>query len=149
MVVRRPSVIDIGKLCETFSEVVDKEKFLFNWIANRSDPKFYSIVVVNKKKVIGYLGGMYDQDKDFVIMHLLVLKDEYELLLDKLIKDISPERIWIDAYNKEPFEEEGFVVVRTVHTLYLDCLEKETVKEKAGEPVGVTKEDKEESKEDS
>lgn len=119
MVVRKPSVIDIGKLCDTFSEVVDKEQFLFNWITARNDPKFYSIVVVNKKKVIGYLGGIM-QDKDFSIISLLVLKDEYEMLLDKLIKDISPERIWIDAWNKEPFEEEGFVVVRTVHTL---CLE--------------------------
>lgn len=148
MVVRKPSVIDIGKLCDTFSEVVDKEQFLFNWITARNDPKFYSIVVVNKKKVIGYLGGI-SQDKEFSIYSLLVLKDEYTLLLDKLIKDISPERIWIDAWNKEPFEEEGFVVVRTVHTLCLDCLEKEPGKEKAGEPVGVSKEDTEESKEDS
>lgn len=116
MLVRTPSFFDMYKAVKFMSQdTKEQDNLLVQWIDNfRNNPKFFSLIALEKKEVVGVLTGLIKISNKKVIFNLSMLfgtSEVREKLCKKAVTEIDPDVAIYTGQDQEFLESIGFVTV--------------------------------------
>jgi len=96
MILRKPRIEDIYKASLFLSDDEEEQKtVLQDWLYQSVNNKnFYSLVIAKEKEVVGVLTALVDYENGQVVIGRLDGSSAFKIrLIEKLIKDVNPDKI--------------------------------------------------------
>lgn len=123
MIIRQPTTLDVVKIAAIMYPISQEEKagFLSLWLQKQQDESFVDLVVVHKKKVLGFIAGHLEQPHFTIVWMKAETQEVLSALWEKLKKMVEFETAGVSTNNPVLFQTLGFTPLFTVMQYHLNA----------------------------